>query len=83
MLLVPPSPRLAPSPFLLARLHTLPLCSFLAFRFLPLPLHSPFVGLNHEALNYETRRHEIMPAINVSKEPFGSHCSGDLAYLFG
>lgn len=83
MLLVPLSPRLAPALFLLSRLRSLPLCSLLAFPFLPLPLHSPFLGLIHEALNYETRRHEIMPAVDVSNGPFGPHFSGDLAYLFG
>ena len=87
MLTVPLSPCLVPAIFLLARLCSLPLSRtlwcLLALLFLVFPLPSPFLGLNHEALNYEPRRHEIMPAVNVPNEPFRSHCSCDLVYLFG
>ena len=72
MLPIPRSPRLAPALFLLARRRCLPLLHTRGYR-LGLAQHSSFLGLNHEALNYETRNYEIMPAVGVLNEPFRPH----------
>lgn len=78
MLPVPLSSRLASAILLLARLRSLPLSHTLGC-LLALPLHGPFLGPNHEALNNEIRRYEIMPAVDILNEPFRPHCSGDFS----